>query len=357
MDEREIIETGGQIEQARPIEVITAEIQILKQRAGEDIIGIGQRLIEAKSRLAHGEWLPWLENEVQFSEASAQRFMRLAKAYSNPSALTDLGPSKALILLGLPESEREEFVSEKHEVNGEEKSVAEMTSRELDQAIRELKKVRKELEDAEKDLYDAEEEKDRFAEAVASLEEQVADYRQQVRILESENEAQAETAQDAIAELNAKIQALEAEPKEVTATETIVDHEAEEKLKAEIAALKAEMAEKQETSKRLIRQAAEKKNKADEEKEAALKAERAAAQERELALQAKLEDLQKQLRASSAGVQVFKVHFQQAQEIVAKMLAAVADVETAGSEEDAAKLKRACVAYADHVQEAFAAWR
>jgi len=101
----------------------------------------------------------------------------------------------------------------------------------------------------------------------------------------------------------------------------------------EIAALKAEMAEKQETSKRLIQQAAEKKNKADEEKEAALKAERAAAQERELTLQAKLEDLQKQLRASSAGVQVFKVHFQQAQEIVAKMLAAAGRVLYVSREE------------------------
>lgn len=79
MEEREIIEqTGGQIE-GRPIETITAEIRILKARAGEDIIGIGQRLIEAKEQLPHGEWLPWLENEVQFSERSAQQFMRIAK--------------------------------------------------------------------------------------------------------------------------------------------------------------------------------------------------------------------------------------------------------------------------------------
>lgn len=66
----------------------------------------------------------WLAEKVDFSEATAQRFMRLAKEYSNPSPVADLGVSKALVLLALPDFERDEFVSEKHTVNGEEKTVA-----------------------------------------------------------------------------------------------------------------------------------------------------------------------------------------------------------------------------------------
>ncbi len=130
----------------RPIEIITNEIIFYKQMAGSAIVEIGQRLMEAKQQLAHGEWLPWLEDKVQFSEASAQRFMRLAKEYSNPSALTDLGVSKALSLLALPVAEREEFAAEKHEVNGEEKSIDEMTTRELEQAIKERNAAREEAE-------------------------------------------------------------------------------------------------------------------------------------------------------------------------------------------------------------------
>ena len=39
----------------RSIESITAEILQLKQDAGNAILGIGQRLIEAKAMLPHGE--------------------------------------------------------------------------------------------------------------------------------------------------------------------------------------------------------------------------------------------------------------------------------------------------------------
>lgn len=98
---------------------------------------IGKRLNEAKSQLQHGEWTEWLKEKVEFSEASAQRFMRLAKEYSNPSPVTDLGASKALLLLAIPEVDREEFLNEKHIVNGEEKSVSEMSKRELEKVIKE----------------------------------------------------------------------------------------------------------------------------------------------------------------------------------------------------------------------------
>jgi hypothetical protein len=39
----------------------------------------GDRLIEAKAMLGHGEWLPWLAANVPFSERTASRYMRLAR--------------------------------------------------------------------------------------------------------------------------------------------------------------------------------------------------------------------------------------------------------------------------------------
>ena len=59
--------------------------------------------------LPHGKWIPWLTEQVEFSERTAQSFMRLAREWSNPQALADLGATKALALLALPPDERERF--------------------------------------------------------------------------------------------------------------------------------------------------------------------------------------------------------------------------------------------------------
>ena len=147
----------------RPIEVIEGEILFFKAQAGGAILEIGRRLIEAKSQLQHGEWLPWLAEKVDFSEMTAQRFMKLARECENTPALLDLGATKALALLALPESEREEFVAEKHEVRGEEKTVQEMSTRELDEAIRARKQAEEELAKAKKEKLDAEIRADNFA--------------------------------------------------------------------------------------------------------------------------------------------------------------------------------------------------
>jgi hypothetical protein len=40
---------------------------------------VGEWLIEAKEKLKHGDWLPWLEANVKFSRQHACRYMRLAK--------------------------------------------------------------------------------------------------------------------------------------------------------------------------------------------------------------------------------------------------------------------------------------
>lgn len=125
-----------QLSGPRNIDTITAEILGLKQRAGSAILGIGHRLIEAKSMLPHGEWLPWLTNQVEFSERTAQDFMRLAREWSNPQTFADLGPAKALIILSLPPDEREQFISEPHDIDGKQKTAEEMSVRDLKKIVK-----------------------------------------------------------------------------------------------------------------------------------------------------------------------------------------------------------------------------
>ena len=42
-------------------------------------IAAGELLIEAKAKVQHGQWLPWLRDNCEMSERTAQLYMRLAK--------------------------------------------------------------------------------------------------------------------------------------------------------------------------------------------------------------------------------------------------------------------------------------
>ena len=162
------------VETERGIETITEEIIFYKNVGGQAVIEIGRRLTEAKAQLKHGEWLPWLREKVEFSETSAQNFMRIAREYGNTHLVGDLGASKALVLLALPASERENFASEKHLVNGEEKSVSEMSKRELEEAIRQRKLAELKAAETAREL-DRQKEATAEAEAAAEKAQEAAE--------------------------------------------------------------------------------------------------------------------------------------------------------------------------------------
>ena len=64
--------------QVRDIETITGEILAAKRAGGEAVITIGRGLIEAKALLSHGEWLPWLEERVEFSASAGNGMARIS---------------------------------------------------------------------------------------------------------------------------------------------------------------------------------------------------------------------------------------------------------------------------------------
>ena len=205
----------------RDIEAVTAEIVRLKRDAGKAILAIGDRLIEAKSMLSHGEWRTWLTERVDFSERTAQNFMRLAREWSNPQALADLGATKALTLLALPPEERDAFLSETHPVNGEEKAVVDMTSRELEKAIRERDEARQAMEAAQADARASEESR-------AKMEADMA----QLKALQVSAQQDAERAQTDLQAARAELQALREKPVDV-AVQTVADPEAVQKAREE----------------------------------------------------------------------------------------------------------------------------
>lgn len=236
---------------ARDIEVITSEILDAKRRAGENILTIGRGLIEAKAMLSHGEWLPWLTERVEFSEKSAQNFMRIARNYSNPQTLADLGASKALMLLALPEASREEFIGELHEVGGEEKSVVDMSARELQAALKERDEALKAAEQARAEQTAAEQARDKMAQDMAVANERIAGLNAEVE----QRAAEARDRADEAARLERELEELRSRPVDVAVqvdeeAVAAARREAEEAMRAQLDAAKKAQAQAEEALKR-----------------------------------------------------------------------------------------------------------
>ena len=213
---RIIAQTMAPPADGRTIETITGDILEAQRRGGEAVLTIGRCLIEAKDMLPHGEWLPWLAEKVGYSEKTAQNFMRLARAFSNPQAIADLGATKALKLLALPPDERERFVADHN--------VIDMTTRQLEQAIKDRDEARKAAETAQAEASAAEQARAKMAEDMALLNARL-----------SGAQEDREQAAQAVARLEAQLAELKEKPVEV-AVETVVDPEAIEKARAEAVA-------------------------------------------------------------------------------------------------------------------------
>ena len=63
----------------------TGEIKVLMKRTAQDIIEVGQKLIQVKERLGHGNFGTWLATEFNWDERTARRFMNVAESFSDKS--------------------------------------------------------------------------------------------------------------------------------------------------------------------------------------------------------------------------------------------------------------------------------
>lgn len=237
---RLIAQTMAPPAEGRTIEAITGEILDAKRAGGEAILTIGRCLIEAKDMLRHGEWLPWLNEQVELSERTAQKFMKLAREWSNPNTLADLGASKALMLLALPEGERDAFL--------EDHNVIDMSARQLEQAIKERDEARASAEQAAAEQRAAEQARDKMAEDMKFLNVRLAGARED-----------REHAMQDVARLEKELDELKARPVDV-AVETVVDQAAIDKARADAI---AEMQEKLDKAKEAAAKARDRQKQAE----------------------------------------------------------------------------------------------
>lgn len=144
----DIINVKSQAVGVRTAETIATEINTIKRQTQKIMLAssieIGKRLTEAKELVDHGQWGKWLQENVNYSERTAQNLMRVYDQYGEKFGMTEmdslfasgtqnvfeeLSYTQALALLSLPtEEEREHFV--------EEHDVSSMSTRELQDAIK-----------------------------------------------------------------------------------------------------------------------------------------------------------------------------------------------------------------------------
>lgn len=309
----------NEMEVKRTPELIGSEIRMYYE-AGRRVtmlcgIEIGRRLVEAKDLMQHGEFLPWLTRETPFSERHAQNYMKIYREYgtqmglleagTNAKYIADLPISKALLLLSVPESERDEFA--------ESVDAEHLNSEELKKAIRER-------DEALARAKAAEEERDGiFADHQLTLEEMEEKIEAMQKDAEAGKKAKAEheklldelgqtqqrlmDAQKEIHELETRPQpvAVERDEKAIEEAAATAAAQATAKAAEEIAALqkKLEKAEK-------AREKAEKQGSGAGEKIAAAQAEAARAKE-------ELETAKKKLLAADKDVAEVGVYIRQLQ--------------------------------------------
>lgn len=323
------------IQTQRTPDIIGAEIRGLTQQAKTMTlwfgIEIGRRLTEAKEMLEHGQWLPYLKEQTEFSRSSAGRLMTLYKEYgaaqtslfgaeSNYPTLNNLSISNALRLLAVPEDEREEFAAE-HDVEH-------MSARELDELI-------KQRDEAEQRAARAEEQVQQAADGAAKADEQYQKAKQELHLLREklENaEAQKAAAEKELSELRERPVEVAVEVDEKAVAEAVTAARAKND---------AEWAEKMAKVKNELSEAGLKAEK--------LKAKIKKAEEKAAASAAELEKLKKSQTLSDPNTAVFKQIFEQVQEDFNKLHGSLLKVR-ASDPDTAEKLTAAVRALVDKMQ-------
>lgn len=257
------------------------------------VIEIGRRLKEAKSMLGHGEWGSWLKTKVNYSQSTADNYMKIFDEYGNDQisffglaksqTLGNLPYTKALKLLAVPSDEREEFIKENN--------VEELSTRELDRLIEEKKQ--------------AEAERDKERERADKLAEE------RVELEKTQKEIELKDAR--IKTLEANLEKAEAEKKKAKAQikelkeNPTVPEEVLEKLKSEASAeAESKSKEKFEADTQALRDEIDK-----------IKTEKKEAEDRASQSTLRIAELEKKIKMSSPEATAFKVQFDAAQKALA----------------------------------------
>ena len=136
---------------------IETEIKSYQNIAGQSIFEIGRRLKHVKENdLVHGEFGKWLKN-VGMHKQQAYRFIKIADEFSNSNStpVLHLGIKALYQLATMPEEQRNHVIKNGIETESGNKTIDEVTTRELEKYKRQLKQREEEKSQLESQLEQA----------------------------------------------------------------------------------------------------------------------------------------------------------------------------------------------------------
>ena len=116
--EAQFVEEANIATENRLVSEIIMITNATKQTLLFNTIEIGRRLTEAKKIIKHGQWTNWLKERVDYSQRTANNFMKIYEQYGKSGlaeksqSIANLSYTQALTLLDVPAEQRQEFVEE-----------------------------------------------------------------------------------------------------------------------------------------------------------------------------------------------------------------------------------------------------
>ena len=147
----------NELQLSNDLTTIETEIKSYQNIAGQSIFEIGRRLKHVKENdLVHGEFGKWLKN-VGMHKQQAYRFIKIADEFSNSNStpVLHLGIKALYQLATMPEEQRNHVIKNGIETESGNKTIDEVTTRELEKYKRRLKQRDEEKSQLESQLEQA----------------------------------------------------------------------------------------------------------------------------------------------------------------------------------------------------------
>ena len=196
---------------------LASEINAIKEQTRKTVylamMDIGQRLLQAKGAVGHGNWEKWLKDNVDYSPRTAQRLIasyerfgdgqqKLFGRSADPEQLAELNKTQIMTLMSIKDEEKcFEFMDEhKDEIKDMSKTELEAIAKELNDTVAELNRAKRKLADR-KNVIDS------YEKQLADRETIVNSYKKQLSALQSQLDEAGESRE--LADLKAKYAALQ----------------------------------------------------------------------------------------------------------------------------------------------------
>ncbi len=162
MENEMIAHEAGEVSTNVDLNQIAADINAIKHQVKETIYistcRIGEKLLQAKGAVGHGNWGKWLADNVDYSERTAQNIITIYKNFNNkemkffgtepdPELLAELNQSQLLALTSIKDEDKRNAFMEEHK-----EELPDMSKRELEKAIKELEEEKAARAEAEEEI-------------------------------------------------------------------------------------------------------------------------------------------------------------------------------------------------------------